>query len=306
MSTLFSQFFHKFNHISPLEADFTEVLDAIAVKVKMLYFYGKIPENVVSNGKKCRPKTVAIVGTRHNTRYGEDIAYKLSYELAKRGVIIVSGLAFGIDAIAHRAALDAGGTTVAVLGTPIDEIYPKAHDGLAREIIAKGGAILSEYAPGEKIFPRTSFLARNRIIAGLADVVIVVEAAERSGSLNTAMHALEQGKELFAVPGNINNPFSMGCNKLIRQGAMPYTSVDDVLNFLFPVSKRQKAKKQTMIFGDTMEETMILKTLNEGMNDGEEICQRTGLPVTVFNQTITLMEIKGLVRGLGANKWSLN
>lgn len=306
MSTLFSQFFHKFNDIPPLKANFTEVLDSIAVKVKMLYFYGKMPENVVLNGKSCRPKTVAIVGTRHNTRYGEDIAYKLGYELAKRGVIIISGLAYGIDSVAHRAALDAGGTTVAVLGTPIDEVYPKAHEGLAREIIEKGGAIMSEYAPGEKVFPKASFLARNRIIAGLSDVVVVVEAAERSGSLNTAMHALEQGKELFAVPGNITNPFSAGCNKLIRQGAMPYTGVGDVLNLLFPASRRKKAAKQTMIFGDTMEETAILKALNDGMNDGEEICRKTDMPVTIFNQTITLMEIKGLVRGLGANKWSLN
>ena len=304
MSTLFSQFFNKINKILPLEANFTEVLDAIAVKPKMLYFRGKMPENMVIDGLSKRPKCVAIVGARHNTRYGEEIAYKMAFELAKRGVIIISGLAFGIDSIAHRAALDAGGRTIAVLGTPIDQIYPRAHKGLAEEIIKKGGAVISEYAPGEIVHPKTSFLARNRLISGLADVVVVVEAAEKSGSLNTAVHALEQGKELYSVPGNITNPMSQGCNKLIRQGAMPYTSVDDILHVLFP-TKRQKRSKQMVIFGDTAEETGILKALSEGVSDGERIMELLKMPATIFNQTVTLMEIKGLIRGLGANKWAL-
>lgn len=304
MSTLFSQFFNKINKILPLEANFTEVLDAIAVKPKMLYFRGKMPENMVIDGLSKRPKCVAIVGARHNTRYGEEIAYKMAFELAKRGVIIISGLAFGIDSIAHRAALDAGGRTIAVLGTPIDQIYPRAHKGLAEEIIKKEGAVISEYAPGEIVHPKTSFLARNRLISGLADVVVVVEAAEKSGSLNTAVYALEQGKELYAVPGNITNPMSQGCNKLIRQGAMPYTSVDDILHVLFP-AKRQKRSKQMVIFGDTAEETGILKALSEGVSDGERIMELLKMPATIFNQTVTLMEIKGLIRGLGANKWAL-
>lgn len=304
MSTLFSQFFNKINKILPLEANFTEVLDAIAVKPKMLYFRGKMPENMVIDGLSKRPKCVAIVGARRNTRYGEEIAYKMAFELAKRGVIIISGLAFGIDSIAHRAALDAGGRTIAVLGTPIDQIYPRAHEGLAEEIIKKGGVVISEYASGEIVHPKTSFLARNRLISGLADVVVVVEAAEKSGSLNTAVHALEQGKELYAVPGNITNPMSQGCNKLIRQGAMPYTSVDDILHVLFP-AKRQKRSKQMVIFGDTAEETGILKVLSEGVSDGERIMELLKMPATIFNQTVTLMEIKGLIRGLGANKWAL-
>ena len=145
MSTLFNNFFEKINHFSPLEYNFTEVLDAIALKPKTLYFYGKIPENVSKNGTKMRPKTVAIVGSRHNTRYGEEIAYKLAYELAKKDVIIVSGLAYGIDSIGHRGCLDAGGKTIAVLGTPIDQIYPKTHLSLAKEIIEKNGAIISKY-----------------------------------------------------------------------------------------------------------------------------------------------------------------
>lgn len=304
MSTPFSHFFTKIGHFSPLEKNFTGVLNAIAVKPKILYFRGKIPENIVINDLSVRPKCVAIVGTRHCTKYGEEIAYKLAFELAKHGIIVISGLAYGIDSIAHRAALDAGGLTIAVLGTPIDQIYPRAHEGLAREIIDQDGMILSEYAPGEKVYPKTSFLARNRLIAGLSDAVVVVEAAERSGSLNTAMHALDQGKELFVVPGDITRPMSVGCNKLLKQGANPYTEPADVLDFLLPERKRKK-RLQPVIFGDTEEETVVLKALADGIRDGDQIIEKTGLDAAIFNQTITMLEIKDLVKSLGANRWML-
>ena len=297
MSTLFSHFFEKINQITPLEAKYTEVLGTIAVMPKMLYYYGKIPQK--------RTKTVAIVGSRHSTRYGEEVAYRLGYTLAKHGVIVISGLAYGIDSIGHQAALDAGGTTIAVLGTPINEIYPRNHRKLATEIIETGGAIISEYAPGTKVYPKTSFLERNRIISGLSDIVVVVEAAERSGSLNTATHALEQGKEVFAVPGNITNPYSQGCNKLIRQGAFPYTEPDDILRELFPEEFLAR-KKKCHLKGDTDVETLILNSLASGLRSGEEIMTSNHLPPEVFNQSVTLLEIKGRIRALGANAWALN
>ena len=307
MSTLFSHFFTKINAISPLEADFTEVLEGIALKPKTLYFYGKMPENVVKNGQKTRPKTVAIVGSRHNTRYGEEVAYKLAYELAKKGVIVISGLAFGIDSIAHKAAVDAGGTTIAVLGTPINQIYPKPHKPLAADIIKTGGAIISEYAPGAKVYPQTSFLERNRLISGLADIVVVVEAAERSGTLNTAAHALEQGKDVYAVPGNITNPYSKGCNKLIAQGATPYTEPADILRQLFPEEYAKKARRLTQLklIGDNDVETAILAALATGLRKGEDIMRAANLPPEVFNRSVTLLEIKSRIRSLGANHWSL-
>lgn len=327
MSTPFSHFFTKINQISPLEASFTEVLDAIALKPKTLYFYGKMPENVVKNGKTERPKTVAIVGSRHNTRYGEEIAYKLAYELGKRGVIVVSGLAYGIDSIGHRGCLDAGGTTVAVLGTRIDDIYPKTHVPLAREIIEKNGIIISEYpslnnedaplAPVEfideitgrrRIDQKASFLYRNRLISGLSDVVVVVEAAERSGTLNTAAHALTQGKTIFAAPGNITNIYSKGCNNLIKQGALPYTEPDDVLRELFPdeyTKKHKKPLKIDQIKGDSLEETAILRAIATGITNGTEIAEKMSLTPEVFNQTITMLEIKSKVRALGMNNWVL-
>ena len=313
MSTLFSHFFQKINKISPLEANFTEVLDTIAVKPKTLYFYGKMPQNVVKTAKNSpasrseRPKTVAIVGSRHNTRYGEEVAYKLAYELAKRGVIIVSGLAYGIDSIGHRGCLDAGGTTVAVLGTSIDEIYPRGHSSLATEIIEKGGAVMSEYAPGEIAHPKTSFLERNRIISGLSDIVVVVEAAEKSGSLNTATHAINQGKEVFAVPGNITSPYSQGCNKLIAQGAMPYTEPSDIIRLLFPeeLAKRHRRQLKLNLYGDTDVETKILQALGPGLRSGEDIMAATYLPPEVFNEAVTTLEIKSRIRALGANNWGL-
>ena len=306
MSTLFSHFFEKINQIQPLEANFTEVLSTIAVMPKTLYFYGKIPENVLKNGKKERPKTVAIVGSRHNTKYGEEVAYRLGYELAKEGVIIISGLAYGIDSIGHQAALDAGGKTIAILGTPIDEIYPRNHQKLAEEIVATGGMVMSEYAPGTKVYPKTSFLERNRLISGLSDIVVVVEAAERSGSLNTATHAIEQGKDVFAVPGNITSPYSQGCNKLIREGAIPYTGPDDIIRELFPEKYLRKSRKKRRLVGDTDVETLILNAIMSGCRSGEEIMRETHLPPEVFNGTSTILEIKGRIRALGANLWALS
>lgn len=300
MSTLFSQKLLKNNEIRPQEADFTEVLESIAVTPKMLYFYGKIPEKQL--------KSVAIVGTRKPTKYGENVAYRLAYEVAKRGAVVVSGLAYGIDSIAHRGALDAGGLTVAVLGTPIDEIYPKAHLPLAERIVEQGGAVMSELKPGLKknqdYFPRTCFLERNRIISGLADVVVIPEAAVRSGSLNTAAHALEQGREVFAVPGNIDRPLSQGCNKLIRQGAMPLTGLNDVLGLLFPTKKALKSQKRRLV-GDTEVETQLLEAIATGVSDGEEIMAEVRIGAAEFNQTMTMLELKDRIRPLGANQWAL-
>lgn len=297
MSTLFSHYFEKFNQISPLEEDFTEVLESIALTPKILYFYGKIP--------KKRLKTVAIVGARKPTAYGLEIAYNLARAVVQRGGVVVSGLAYGIDAAAHRGAVEAGGLTIGVLGTPIDKIYPRENQELARQILETGGAVMSEMAPGTIYNAKWSFLERNRIISGLADVVVIVEAAERSGSLNTAAHALEQGREVFAVPGDIHRPLSKGCNRLIRQGAMPFLENKDVLDILFPAPKRSKSKQARLLIGDNEAETAILRQIMAGNDDGAEIVKATGLSVSEFNQNITMLEIKGRVKGSGMNRWMI-
>ncbi len=297
MSILFSHFLSNHNEISPQEYEFTEVLGTIAVTPKKLYVHGNIPQK--------RLKSVAIVGTRKPTSYGANVAKNLAYDLARRDVVVISGLAFGIDSIAHRGALAAGGLTLAVLGTPIDYIYPRSHYSLAEEIVKSGGAIISELPPGAEFYGKTCFLQRNRIISGLADAVIVIEAAERSGSLNTAAHALEQGKEVFALPGDITRPTSRGCSRLIGQGAIPYLEPQDVLEVLFPPRRRAKSLQVELPLGDSEVETKILQALARGIVQGEAILADTGLTVVEFNQTITILEIKGRVTALGMNQWDL-
>jgi DNA processing protein len=287
----------KINEILPLESQFTEVLGSIAIMPKMLYFYGKLPDFVQN-----RAKVVAIVGARRCTKYGAEIAYRAGYELAKRGAVVVSGLAYGIDSAAHRGAVDAGGVTVGVLGTAIDDIYPREHTGLARRIIESGGAVMSEFPEGSEEpgrLGKTMFLRRNRIISGLSDAVIVVEASVRSGSLNTAMHALEQGKDLWAVPGAITAPLSEGCNRLLKQGANALCSVDDLFAEWFPSGSSRRRKRV-----GSQEEGEILGLIEEGMRDGEEISGRLGISAAEFARTITIMEINGVVRSLGGNMWT--
>ena len=284
--------------IRPQENEYIKVLDSIALKPNLLYYYGQWPKE--------RIRTVAIVGSRKNTKYGEEVAYKLAYELAKRGIIVVSGLAYGIDSIAARWALDGGGKTIAVLGTEIERIYPQTHIELAREIVKRGGVVASEYKLGDRLDRKVSFLHRNRLISGLADAVVVVEAAEKSGTLNTASHAVAQGRDLFAVPGRIYDKMSVGCNQLIMKGANPLTSIDDFMNFMFPKGKsRKQQREQVSLFGDTEEEKAVLELIFNGTRDGDMIMEKLDMPVQVFNQTITMLEIKGAVRPLGCNTWTL-
>ena len=293
----------KFKQILPLEQHYTEVLKRLVLIPKMLYYYGDLPSE--------RRKSVAIVGSRRNTQYGYEVAYQAAYAAAKAGAIVVSGLAYGVDSIAHRAALDAGGITIAVLGTPIDRIYPAAHKKLAYEIIESGGAVISEYGPEDLVTSgkemKARFLARNRIIAGLSDAVLVAEAADHSGTLNTAMHALDCGIDLLAGPGDITRLTSVGCNQLIKQGAIPYTKPDDLVDLLFPeqVAKRHSKKllKKLLLKTETEVERAIFSLVFDGLQDGEEIIKALKLSPTEFSQTITILEIKGLVASLGMNKW---
>src|SRR6266849_1083120 len=177
-------------------------------------------------------RSVALVGTRRATSYGHLVAQRLARDLAAAGLTVVSGLAKGIDTQAHRAALDAGGRTLAVLGNGLDQVYPPENGGLARQIV-DAGALVSEFAPG--VPPdAVNFPRRNRVISGLSIATVIVEAGERSGALITADFALEQGREVMVVPGNINSPMSLGSNELLKQGATPVTSAQDILDALGP------------------------------------------------------------------------
>ena len=304
--------FSKINKVSPLEHDFTEVLEHIVLTPKILYYAGNLPENVVW-GQKKRPRrrpVVAIVGARAMTPYGREIAHQAAYAAAKAGAVVVSGLAYGIDAMAHRGALDAGGVTVAVLGTPFKRgIYPRANTVLGQEILAKNGAIVTEIGDDDTYHAKGTFLLRNRIISGLADVVLVVEAAKRSGALNTAAHALEQGKEVMAVPGQIITPKSEGCNRLIAKGAIPYLGPDSLLDLLFPgrlVRRARRRAQQAPPQGDSPEENEVIRLLHQGLRDGAAIIRESNwLDAASFSRAITLLEIKGVVEGLGGNQWVL-
>jgi DNA processing protein len=216
-------------------------------------------------------------------------------------VLIVSGLALGIDSIAHRAALEAGQPTIAVLANGVDKPYPASHAGLAKQIIEADGALISEYKPGTPPLPH-QFLARNRIVSGLSQAVVVIEAATRSGTLSTVNHALDQGREVFAVPGNITSPLSAGCNQLIKQGATPVTSAQDIIEVVAPELSSPQTKKP---LGDTPAEQVILEFLQSGLRDGDKLLSKSKLETSEFNQTVTLLEIKGHIRSIGANQWSL-
>lgn len=293
MSTVFATKSMKINISTPDKHEYLAPLSTIPKPPKNMFFIGAIPSS--------RMPTVAIVGTRKPTSYGVEVAHKFSYDLAKRGVIIVSGLALGTDAIAHRAALEAGGKTIAVLANSVERIYPRSHTALGEQIIANGGAIMSEYTPPTE--PRTyQFLARNRLVSGISDAIIIVEAAKRSGTLSTAMHALEQGREVFVVPGNITSPLSAGCNALLKQGAQPATCAEDILEVIAPQLQQTQV---ALPLGATVLESKIIELLQSGVRDGDELQRISGETAIIFGQALTMMEINGIIRPLGANQWTL-
>lgn len=291
MSTLFDTFFMKINRVSPDKHKYLQITENIAKAPEKLYFIGKLPAT--------RRPSVAIVGTRKPTVYGKEVTHQLAAELARQGIVIISGLALGVDAVAHRAALEAGGTTIAILGNGLPDIYPAAHRQLAEEIVTHNGAVMSEYEPGTPARPY-QFLERNRLVSGLADAILITEAAVRSGTMSTAAHALEQGKEVFVVPGNITSPMSAGCNALLRQGATPVTSADDILSIIAP---EYLDRQPALALGNTPLETAILELIGQGIRDGETLQVQSGADAQAFATALTLMELDGRIRSLGANQW---
>ena len=244
--------------------DLPELLQQIHDPPRSLFLRGAPDPEILA-----RP-AVAIVGARACSPYGAQVARMLGRELAAAGLVVVSGLARGIDGEAHRGALDAGVVTVAVLGCGIDRDYPAAHSELARRICERG-LVVSEYEPGVEPAP-WRFPARNRIIAGLTAVTVIVEARERSGALITADFALEDGREVFAVPGEITGTLSTGTNRLLRQGATPLTTADDVLE-LFGLAASQRPRAPTV--GPSA--TAVLERLADGAASADELSRTTGL-----------------------------
>ncbi|PID32157.1 DNA-protecting protein DprA [Candidatus Saccharibacteria bacterium] len=279
--------------LRPDDPDYPAGLVAMPQPPQQLYLRGQL------NGINDTP-CLAVVGSRRVTPYGKNITYRLAYEAAKQGIAIISGLALGVDAIAHRAALDAGGRTVAVLANGLDDITPRSNAALGRDIIASGGALVGEYPAGTPAF-RPSFVARNRIVSGLSSGILITEAVAKSGSLHTANFALGQGKPVLAVPGNITSPQSAGTNRLIQTGATPITCLEDIL---FALDIAAPTAQQRLV-GANDQEQSILETISSGVSDIGELQLLSGLDPAVFGQTMTMLEISGKIRPLGAGHYAL-
>lgn len=249
---------------------------------------------------------VALVGTRRRSAYGEMVTAQLARELVRRGFTIVSGLAMGIDADAHRAALDAGGRTVGVLGCGIDVEYPRQTLELRRRM-AESGAVISEAPPGA---PPTAdrFPRRNRIISGMSLGTIVVEAPARSGALITARLAGEQGREVFAVPGNITSPLSRGCHELLRQGAALVETAEDVVTglgiMLEAVPEREpEAERQRKLEDLPGDQQAVLEALSHQPRNIDDVIAASGLATAEVSAALMLLEVKGLVKRFPGNQF---
>lgn len=253
---------------------------------KSLYIKGTLPP--------ADALVVGVVGTRKPSLYGKDAAAEITRALARRGVVIASGLALGIDSVAHKIALEEDTPTIAILGCGLDPkvLYPKENADLAKKIVEQNGALVSEYEPAQK--PELwTFPQRNRIIAGIAKAIIVIEAGEKSGALITARFATDYGRDVYALPGQIYNTQALGTNALIKQGAVPITSPDDVLEALgFPAEERQTPQ------ASTPDEEKILEALDES-ESLDEVIKHTRLPASTVLATTTALEIRGMIKNIG-------
>lgn len=274
------------------DKNFPRLLKELPDPPGLLYVKGKIlPEDEVA---------LAVVGSRKYSSYGKRATERIVYPLARNKITIISGLALGIDSIAHEVALQAKGRTIGVLGCGLDQIYPISNIRLADKILASGGAIISEFPLGMPAL-RYNFPIRNRIIAGLSLGTLVIECAEGSGSLLTASAAIEYNREVFAVPGEIFSVTSEGTNRLIKMGAHPVTSHQDVLEEL-SIEERSQAVQAKGVMADTAEEKILLELLREP-NSIDALVVKSNLSAAAVNSCLIQMEMKGLVKNLGGTRY---
>lgn len=288
----------KINILTIQDDDYPKLLKKIKNPPFLLYYKGKL------DGFK-KP-TLAIVGTRKASQYGKQSTFDIAKKIAENNITIISGMALGIDTIAHKTAIEAGGNTIAVLGSGLDQknIYPVANQNLANKIIASGGAIISEYPVGMPAF-HYNFPLRNRIISGLSLGTLVIESPEKGGSLITADYAKEQKRKIFALPGNIYDKNSSGANKLISsENAQMITKYEDIINALnlhkIPCYDKIKNK-----IPETKEEKILLKYLETRPIHINKLVKMSGLNSQIVCSTLTLMEINGRVKNLGEMNYAL-
>lgn len=274
------------SYISEKNQAYPEKLRHIYKPPKGLHVRGSLP------GADCL--AIAVIGARECSFYGKETAFYFARELARSGVLIISGLARGIDAAAHRGALDGGGETYGVLGCGIDICYPKENAELYAQVEKRGG-ILSEYGLGEP--PLAGYFPlRNRIISGLSEGILVIEARERSGSLITVEHGLEQGKDIFVLPGRICDDLSKGCNRLLKAGAIPVTEPSDILQYYglsADKSSRQLKKNNNLL---EKEEKMVYSKVCLVPKHINQVAEECGLPVLEVMQNLISLELKGYIK----------
>lgn len=282
-------------YITMYDKDYPPLLKEAHDSPAILYIRGSV--------QALKMPGIAVVGSRKFTNYGRKIAYDLSKSCADAGLCIVSGLALGIDAMAHRAALDANGITVGVLGCGLDKIYPATNFALGKEIMERGGAVISEFPPGTPPLVH-HFPQRNRIIAGLSMGTLVIEAAQESGALITAYQALDYNRDVFAVPGNIDSEMSKGANVLIQKGAKMVTCADDIFDE-FDITVKKSEQKSKEIFPESGEELKVKACLSSGDKSIDEIISESKINIIALSSTLSMMEMKGVVENLGGGRFKL-
>ena len=284
--------------ITILNENYPKLLQEIFNPPALLYLKGDLTN---LNNKF----NLAVVGTRKISHYGQRITPEIVKPLVQNGFTIISGLALGVDALAHQSALDAQGKTIAVLGSGLDKksIYPSSNRYLAQNILDKQGTIISEFPLGTLPL-KHNFPTRNRIIAGLSLGTLVIEAAESSGALITAYYSLEQNREVFAVPGPLYNHQSLGTNKLIQKGAKLVTSHHDILEELNLQEVKNYITNQK-ILPETEEEKIIINFLNQEPTHIDQIIKQSELPASQVTSTLSLLEMKGLIKNLGGQNYIL-
>jgi DNA processing protein len=277
------------------DKNYPKLLKEIYTPPALLYVRGKL--------KSADQFSLGIVGTRKLSLYGRQITPLITADLAQAGLTIVSGLAKGIDTLAHQTTLKVNGRTIAVLGSGLDKksIYPSINRRLAEEI-SQNGAVISEFPIGTEPLAQ-HFPQRNRIISGLSLGILVIEAPEKSGALITAKDALEQNRDVFAIPGNILSQNSLGPHNLIKMGAKLVSQATDILEELNLTSLTKPAQEEKRVLADNQEEALILKQLSDQPIHIDKIIRETKLSTTIVNSTLTLMEIKGKIKNLGGNNY---
>jgi len=280
-------------HITTKSSEYPSLLKEIPQSPQRLWLMGAKLNNA--------EKRLTVVGTRKPSMYGRKVVDRLIREIASSGVTIVSGLAIGIDSLAHRAALDAGGKTIAIMPRGLDVVYPPGNQKLAERILNNKGTLISEYPEGTESFA-WNFVARNRIQSGVSEAVLIIEAAEKSGTLITANFALEQGRTVMAVPGNINSIVSAGTNQLIKDGATPVTCAQDILEVLgFNI----KAAKVSEYQPENRAERKVLELIRSGVYQSEDIQVGSKLDAIEFSTALTMLEIKGIICQSAPGLWDI-